>query len=124
MATDFTVHLEYNNYKALHQPKTNQGEVATVSLTGYLKARGGLAGAYQTHYWTNSAMTVTYNGASGTLQFNGEDSKGGDTVSRTAGTIDVTYNGQSKTFDMGNNPGFTLPFAVKGGYLNDAEEWK
>ena len=126
LATDFTVHLEYNNYKALHQPKTNQGEVATVSLTGYLKARGGLAGAYQTHYWTHTTMSIEYLGTSsyGTLKINGEDKKGSDKVSRNSGTIDVTYNGESKTYDMGSNPGFTLPFAVKGGYLNDTEEWK
>ena len=125
-ATDFTVHLEYNNYKALHQPKTNKGEVATVSISGYLKARGGLAGAYQTHYWTHTTMSIEYLGTSsyGTLKINGEDKKGSDKVSRNSGTIDVTYNGTSKTYNMGNNPGFTLPFAVKGGYLNDTEEWK
>lgn len=126
IATDFTVHLEYNNYKALHQPKTNKGEVATVSLTGYLKARGGLAGAYQTHYWTHETMSIEYLGLSsyGTLKINGEDKKGSDKVSRNSGTIEVKYNGTTKTYDMGNNPGFTLPFAVKGGYLNDTEEWK
>ncbi|MBE6345077.1 MAG: fibronectin type III domain-containing protein [Spirochaetaceae bacterium] len=123
-STDYTVTLDYSSYVASHMPKSNLGEVSAVIISGTLKARGGLAGAYQTHYWTNSSMTATYNGTSGTLQFNGEDSQGGDTVSRTAGTIDVTYNGQSKTFDMGKNPGFTLPFAVKGGYLNDTEEWK
>ena len=125
VATDFTVHLEYNNYVAYHQPKTNKGEVATVAITGYLKARGGLAGAYQTHYWTAETMSIEYLGNStyGTLKINGEDKKSSDKVSRNAGTIDVTYNGVSKTYDMGNNPGFTLPFAVKGGYLNDTEEW-
>ena len=93
-------------------------------------ARGGYAEAYQNQYWTNtnSPIKCTYNGIEGTIKFNGKTSwsifDGVNSVCRTKGTIEVTYNGVSETYDMGNNPGFTLPFAVKGGYLNDTEEWK
>ncbi len=124
IATDYTITLTYTNYDAKHLPKSGTAEVAAVNISGTLKARGGLAGAYQTHYWTDSPMTVIYNGMSGTIQFNGENSKDSSNVSRSSGTVTVVWNNETVTYDMGNAPGFTLPFAVSGGYLNDTEEWK
>lgn len=128
LATDFKITMTYSNYLISHIAKSGK-EVTSLTVNGILMARGGLAGAYQTHYWTTSPISVSYTvddgiNLTGTIQFNGEDSKGATTVSRNAGTIDVVYNNEKKTYNMANNPGFTLPFAVKGGYLNDTEEWK
>lgn len=126
--SDYTIDLSYNNYVASHTPKSNTAEVSTVTITGHLMARGGYAEAYQTQYWTNEPIKCTYNEIEGTIKFNGKTSwsilDDVNSVCRTKGTIEVTYNGVTKTYDMGNNPGFTLPFAVTGGYLNDTEEWK
>ena len=126
--TDYKITMTYSNYLISHIAKSGK-EVTSLTVNGILMARGGLLGAYQTHYWTTSRISVSYtvnNGINltGTIQFNGEDSKGATTVSRNAGTIDVVYNNEKKTYNMANNPGFTLPFAVTGGYLNDTEEWK
>lgn len=127
-ATDFKITMTYSNYLISHIAKSGK-DVTSLTVNGILMARGGLAGAYQTHYWTTSPISVSYtvnNGINliGTIQFNGEDSKGASTVSRNAGTINVVFNNETKTYNMANNPGFTLPFAVTGGYLNDTEEWK
>ncbi|MGL4986893.1 MAG: hypothetical protein ACRC5H_07135 [Treponemataceae bacterium] len=131
-ALDYKMTVTYTNYRASHVAKGG-GEVSAVTVNGALFARGGLAGAYQTHYWTGasqyipsgSSISVTYLDKTGTLVFHGKDEKSADEVSRTKGTIDVSWLGLSITYDMGNKaPLFTLPFAVTGGYLNDTEEWQ
>ncbi|MBQ8384124.1 MAG: fibronectin type III domain-containing protein [Spirochaetaceae bacterium] len=126
--SDYKITMTYSNYLVSHIAKSGK-DVTSLTVNGILMARGGLLGAYQTHYWTTSPISVSYTvdddiNLTGTIQFNGEDSKGATTVSRNAGTIDVVYNNEKKTYNMANNPGFTLPFAVTGGYLNDTEEWK
>ena len=126
--SDYTITFTYSNYVALHTPKSGKSEVSAVTVNGDLKARGGYATAYQTHYWTpSSSITVKIPelGTEGYITFEGKDEFwGADIVSRTAGVIRVSYNGVWKDYDMAKNPGFALPFAVTGGYLNDSEEWK
>ena len=123
--SDYTVHLDYNNYIAEHKPKSAVKEVSAVIITGSLKGRGATALFKQTHYWTPSAVKVTYNNNQGTIMFNGKDAMYDRFVTRTAGTIDVTWNGQSIRYDMGNKPPFNIPFIFyDSGYLNDTEEWQ
>lgn len=130
-ATDFTLTFKYNNYGAVHTTRSGK-EAYAVRINGTLKARGGTKLAYQTHYFSNAETTIQYeNFGTGTIYFNGEDKwlswySGTYPVNRTTGTIKITYNGLSKIFDMSKSSenGWSLPFAVTGGYLNDSEEWK
>lgn len=125
--TDFTITLSYDSYNALHTPRAAaDAEVSSVKITGTLKARGGLAGAYQTHYWTEAPVSATYLGSdtTGTLSFLGENSKNGSKVSRNDGIIEVTWKNETIQYDMAQaDKPFTIPFAVKGGYLNDTDDW-
>ena len=129
-ATDYTLTFKYDDYIAVHTTRSGK-EAYAVSINGTLKARGGTSLAYQTHYFSNDAMTIKYEDfGTGTIYFNGEDkwlswNSGTYSVNRTKGTVDITYNGLSKTYDMSKSSenGWVLPFAVKGGYLNDSEEW-
>ena len=130
-ATDYTLTFKYDDYIAVHTTRSGK-EAYAVSINGTLKARGGRAGAYQTQYFSNSKITIAYEDfGTGTIYFNGKDewlswNEGTYPVNRTKGTVDITYNGLSKTYDMSKSSenGWVLPFAVKGGYLNDSEEWK
>lgn len=130
-ATDYTLTFKYDDYIAVHTTRSGK-EAYAVSINGTLKARGGRAGAYQTQYFSNSKITIAYKDfGTGTIYFNGKDewlswNEGTYPVNRTKGTVDITYNGLSKTYDMSKSSenGWVLPFAVKGGYLNDSEEWK
>ncbi|MCH5283112.1 MAG: hypothetical protein J1E59_05600 [Treponema sp.] len=128
--TDYKLTFVYTNYVATHTTKSGNTAYAVI-VNGTLKARGGLAGAYQNQYFSESNMNITYQGNVGTMYFNGTDdfwtwNKGTYPVNRTKGTINVTYGGKSKTYDMSkaSENGWTLPFAVEGGYLNDSAEWQ
>ena len=129
-ATDYTLTFKYDDYIAVHTTRSGK-EAYAVSINGTLKARGGTSLAYQKQYFSNDAITIKYeNFGTGTIYFNGEDKwlslySGTYPVNRTKGTVDITYNGLSKTYDMSKSSenGWVLPFAVKGGYLNDSEEW-
>ena len=131
IATDHTLTFKYDNYVARHTTKSEE-EAYVVKINGTLKARGGRAGAYQTQYFSEEKINVLYESlGTGTIYFNGKNdwvswNDGTYPVNRTKGTIDITYNNQSKTYDMSKatENGWTLPFAFAGGYLNDSEEWQ
>ena len=128
--TDYTLTFNYDNYVAKHITKSSE-EAFAVKINGTLYARGGLSGAYQKQYFSKDSLQIFYENNTGTMYFNGTDdfwtwNSGTYPVNRTKGTVNVTYNGQEKTYDMSKSSenGWTLPFAVDGGYLNDSEEWQ
>lgn len=123
--SDYTITFNYSDYVANHMTKSGRGAYAVV-VNGTLSARGGTAAAYQKRYFSEADMTVKYETGTGTLFFNGENKNNGGPVDRSSGSITVKYNGAEKTYDMSksNENGWTLPFTLTGGNLNNNTEWQ
>lgn len=123
--SDYTITFNYSGYVANHVTKSGRESYAVI-VSGTLKARGGTAAVFQKRYFSETDMTVKYETGTGTLFFNGKNTNNGGAVDRSDGSITVKYNGAEKTYDMAkaSENGWTLPFTLTGGNLNNNEEWQ
>lgn len=123
--SDYTITFNYSDYVANHVTKSGRESYAVI-VSGTLKARGGTAAVFQKRYFSETDMTVKYETGTGTLFFNGKNTNNGGAVDRSDGSITVKYNGTEKTYDMAkaSENGWTLPFTLTGGNLNNNEEWQ